>query len=95
MLDNITIIAALQIVCERWPVGQVKTGLQIYREVQDVLKSHGYKDEPMDSTVTRRLREMDAGYGVHALKTGVSEYVKEDKLEYRSKVIHGQAGAQA
>jgi len=87
---EISIVEAVRIVCDRWPVGEKRLGSVIYVKTLHVLREHGSKARPLDSTVLRRLRDVKDGYGIHPVKTSNSIYVKEDPAEWRDKIIHPQ-----
>jgi hypothetical protein len=90
---EITVKDAVRIVCEKWPVGVKKRGYEICEEVTRELQENGSIKRPMQSTILRRLREVDDSYGVHAVTKWctASEYIKSDRKEWISQVIKERA----
>lgn len=82
---------AVEILCERWNIGETKTGLQICKEVELILKANGSDEYPMQTNTLRRLREVDDSYGIHVVSRyrGGSVYRKDVAKEWIAKVIKG------
>lgn len=80
---------AVEILCERWRLGETKTGLQICKEVDLILKANGSDESPMQTNTLRRLREVDDSYGIHVVSRfrGDSVYRKDEAKEWIAKVI--------
>jgi histone acetyltransferase (RNA polymerase elongator complex component) len=72
-----TTVDALTEVLRDWKPGEEKLGYQIQQEVVAKLQAHGVWKRPMDSSVTRRLREHAAAYGIKNVRLGESVYVRE------------------
>lgn len=82
---------AVTLLCERWPIGEKKTGRSIQREVEDILLDAGVPEAklPMQVTIMRRMRDVDDSYGVHVLEGQKckSTYIKEEPKVWIAKVI--------
>jgi len=82
---------AVTLLCERWPIGEKKTGRSIHREVEQILLDAGVPEYqlPMQVTIMRRMREVDDSYGVHVLEGQrcKSTYIKEEPRQWIAKVI--------
>ncbi len=80
---------AVEILCQRWRIGETKTGYQICNEVEAILFENGCEEHPMQTNTLRRLREIDDSYGIHIIesKRGKSTYRKDDAKEWVAKVI--------
>lgn len=94
-VELLSVSQAVRMMCDRWPIGQKRTGRSVYQETMAILVSHGSPEKPLDATVLRRFREVKDGYGIHPVKPSDSVYIKEDPALWRHKVIHQTERAQA
>ncbi|MGH0053798.1 MAG: hypothetical protein ACQ5SW_10455 [Sphaerochaetaceae bacterium] len=92
-MERMSAEKAVSILCERWRIGEKKTGRAIQREVENILLDAGVPEValPMQVTIMRRMRDIDDSYGVHII-TGKckSTYIKEEPKEWVAKVIQAR-----
>lgn len=85
---------AVAILCERWKIGELKTGRSIQREVEVIMLEAGVPEMalPMQVTIMRRMRDVDDSYGIHVARNHrcASTYVKEEPKEWIAKVIQAK-----
>lgn len=75
-----TTVDAVREVLKEWVPGDKLHAYEIHNRVIRKLRTNGVRKRPLDSTVLRRMREMNKKYGVRLVKHSESLYVKEEKL---------------
>jgi hypothetical protein len=77
MAEKYSITQAVRDVCSEMDAGEKLLGYELYNKVLAKMHINGNRKHPLDSTVLRRVREVGSLYGVKAVRSGESIYIKE------------------
>ncbi len=80
MTKEYTATQAVKDVCFEMQAGEKLLGYELYNRVLAKMHLNGNRSRPLDSTILRTVRAVGTLYGVKAISSGKSVYIKDRLL---------------